>query len=90
MRSNRRTSALLAALALPVGAGGAIEQLEAELRIEEQEGRWTNVVRLAREILAQVECEHGRAAPATADVLDQLGRRVVMLGSKEEAEGLHR
>jgi CHAT domain-containing protein len=80
----------LAAVDLPADNGGEIEPLTTELRIEEQGGRWTNVVRIAREILAQVEREHGRDAPETADALDQLGRRVVMLGSKEEAEALHR
>jgi CHAT domain-containing protein/tetratricopeptide (TPR) repeat protein len=81
---------LVAAFAVPAGDGGEIERLTTELRIEEQDGRWTNVVRIAREILAQVEHEHGRGASETADALDQLGRRVVMLGSKAEAETLHR
>ena len=81
---------LLAAVVLSAGEGPGVEQLEAELQREEQEGRWTNVVRSAREIAARVESAHGGEASETAVALDQLGRRVVMWGSKEEAEALHR
>ncbi|MCL4181427.1 MAG: CHAT domain-containing protein [Verrucomicrobia bacterium] len=81
---------LLAAVALSAGEGPGVEELEAELQREEQQGRWTNVVRIAREIVARVESVHGAEASETAAALDQLGRRVVMWGSKEEAEALHR
>jgi CHAT domain-containing protein/tetratricopeptide (TPR) repeat protein len=77
-------------LVLRAGEGTRLEGLQAELRRQEGQGSWTNVVRISREILAQTEREYGMESNERAQALHDLARRVVMLGSKEEAEALHR
>jgi len=68
----------------------SLDELRREMEVEEQRGQWSNVVRIAREILERTERARGAGAAETADALDGLGRRLVMLGEIEEVGALYR